>query len=480
MTEDTQPSRTNTRPTWLPSALIGGGLLVICLCGLLVAGATSGLLGQGLAQLGLSANPGPASTSPSRTPTLTQRPSLSPATSTAAGLSPDVIAAMDAIESQVSELRGLAPLAPTERRLIRPAELATLVKDQFLQDYTPSDALADSQLYALLGLVEPDFDLWDFYLQLYAEQVAGFYDDQDKIMYVVQGEGFDGPERLTYAHEFTHALQDQHFGLRDQLGYTESGCEQDSERCTGIQALIEGDATLLEDQWLRTYASQAEIDQILAFYSAYQTPVFDSAPAFLQATFTFPYTDGLTFVQWLYRQGSWAAVDAVYASPPLSSEVILHPERYGLDPPTRLAAPKSLADGLGPGWQMVNHGTFGELFIRQWLEAFIPSEAAAKAADGWAGDFYQLFRDDAGQTAMVFVATWDTIRDAQDASLAFRDYGDARFGDHHPTSTGYTWETDALSLVVDRQSNQTLVIVAPDPDASGQLQKGVDLPVRKQ
>jgi hypothetical protein len=481
VTEDTQPTQTNQRAPWLPPALLAGGLLAICLCGLVVASATSGLLGKGLTQFGLTARPTLGASSSPRSPTSTSRQSQASATSTPATLSPDVIAAMDTIESQVSELRGLSPLAPTQRRLVQPSDLTALVKDQFLQNYTQQDAQAETELYSLLGLVDPDFDMWDFYLRLYTEQVAGFYDDKDKVMYVVEGEGFNGPERLTYAHEYTHALQDQHFGLRDQLGYTEAGCQEDSERCAGIQALVEGDATLLEDQWLRTYATQDEIDQIMAFYSAYQTPVFDAAPGFLQYTFTFPYTDGLNFVQGLYRKGSWAAVDDAYASPPLSTEEILHPERYGIDPPTRLAEPRGVASSLGSGWKKVDSGTLGELFIREWLKAFLSEDTAAKAADGWAGDFYELFRNEAsGQTAMAFVAAWDTIRDAQDGSLAFRDYGDARFGDHHSTSTGYDWQTSAVSMTVDRQSSQTLLILAPNAQAANELQKALGLPVPKQ
>jgi hypothetical protein len=480
-TQTTQTDETEQRPAWLTPALIAGALLAICLCGLVVASSTSGLLGQGLAQLGLTARPTLAPSVSPETPTRTAHPSQTSATPTVSALAPDVVAAMDTIESQVSQLRGLSPLAPTERRLITSADLAALVKSEFLQDYTRQDAQAETDLYSQLGLVQPNFDMWDFYLKLYAEQVAGFYDDQDKIMYVVAGEVFDGPARLTYAHEYTHALQDQHFGLRENLGYTEAGCETDSERCAGIQALVEGDATLLEDQWLRTYASQDEIDQIMAFYSDYQTPVFDSAPAFVQDIFTFPYTDGLSFVQGLYRKGSWAAVDEAYGSPPLSSEQILHPDRYGIDPPIHLAEPKKLKDALGPGWKMVDRGTLGELFIREWLKAFLPEATAINAAAGWAGDLYAVFSDeDTGQTAVVFVADWDTIRDAQDASLALRDYGDARFGDHHSTATGYDWQTDALTMVVDRQSSQTLLVLAPDANAAGAIQKAVDIPVPPQ
>lgn len=51
-----------------------------------------------------------------------------------------------------------------------------------------------------------DFDLLTFYQELYSEQIAGYYDDEAKAMFVVKSAGFTGVERDTYAHEFTQML----------------------------------------------------------------------------------------------------------------------------------------------------------------------------------------------------------------------------------------------------------------------------------
>jgi hypothetical protein len=476
-----EPERT-PQPRWLTPALIAGGALAFCLCALVITSATSGLLKDELLRLGLGSA---LTTTPSaRVSTSTFPPTRTSgsasATTTPAQLSPEIRAAMDDIQSQVAQLRGLKPLDPVERQLISPADLKDQVESDFLSSYSQSDAENDSRVYALLGLLPPGFDLWDFYTQLYAEQVAGYYDDQDKIMYVVQGSSFDGPERLTYAHEYTHALQDQHFGLRDNLGYSESACQRDSERCAGIRALIEGDATQLEDQWLRNYATQQDVDQILAFYNTFQSPVYDSAPNFLQESFAFPYSQGLAFIQSLYRDGSWATVDAAYLNPPISTEQILHPQRYPADRPVNLAALDGLDAALGPDWTKIDDGTFGELFTRQVMEAFIPKDTAAKAAEGWGGDIYQaLAGSSSGETSLVLISIWDTIRDSQEAALALRDYGDARFGDHLSTGSSYRWDGGQTFAIVDRQSNQTLLILAPDQAAAEALQAAVPFPRRK-
>jgi hypothetical protein len=70
-------------------------------------------------------------------------------------------------------------------------------------------------ILSLLGLLPPDFDLKNFYNQLYSEQIAGFYDSETGEIYVVKGETFGISEKMTYAHEFTHVLQDQTFGFEE-------------------------------------------------------------------------------------------------------------------------------------------------------------------------------------------------------------------------------------------------------------------------
>ena len=62
-------------------------------------------------------------------------------------------------------------------------------------------------------------------------------------MFVVQGENFQGMERMNYSHEYTHALQDQNYDLRQELKVNEEYCKKNAEYCSAVQALFEGDAT---------------------------------------------------------------------------------------------------------------------------------------------------------------------------------------------------------------------------------------------
>ncbi len=141
---------------------------------------------------------------------------------------PELMNSVLQIESQVSQIRELNASEPFSRELISETELEQIVKDDFFADYTDEDARKDVIELSTLGLLPVGFDLKQLYTDLYSEQIAGFYDDEIKTMYVVQGSGFGGSEKLTYAHEFTHVLQDQVYGFDDKLEMSEESCKADS------------------------------------------------------------------------------------------------------------------------------------------------------------------------------------------------------------------------------------------------------------
>ena len=394
-------------------------------------------------------------------------------------LDADLLAQMAEIESQVTQLRGIMPSESVSRSLLTPDELREHVIHDFLGDYTQEDALQDVRLLYLLGLIEPGVDLWQLYADLFTEQIAGFYDTETDEMIVICGSGFGGVERLTYAHEYTHALQDQTYDIRDGLQYNNDACEADSERCFAIQALIEGDATLLQEQWLRTFAGDEDRADMLSFFADFDMPVLDSAPAYIQSELTFPYFWGLHFIRTLYLDGGWAAVDAAYQNPPLSSEQILHPERYPKDSPVDLISP-NVSDALNSGWEETVHDALGEWSTRMFLNEYLPIDEASLAAEGWGGDLLLFFyHEEDDVDALVLITQWDTMRDAHEFYAAFLDYGLSRYGDpERPSSTSARWMVDDGISYFERVSNQTLWILAPDEQTLDVLQKAIPLPLR--
>ncbi|MGB2896045.1 MAG: hypothetical protein WBB65_07775 [Anaerolineales bacterium] len=391
----------------------------------------------------------------------------------------EILSQMTEIESQVTQLRGLLPYKSVNCSLLTADQLRERVIQDFLGDYTQEEAIQDVRLLSLFGLLEPGIDLWQLYADLLNEQIAGFYDTENEDMTVICGSEFGGVERLTYAHEYTHVLQDQNYDIWDGLQYNNDACAADGERCFALQALLEGDATLLQEQWLRTFAGDEDRSDLLEFFAEYEMPVFKSAPAYIQSELTFPYFWGIHFVRSLYLEGGWAAVDAAYQNPPLSSEQILHPERYPKDSPVALVSP-STAEALNSEWQKPVHDVLGEWASLMLLNEYLPLDQASLATEGWGGDLLLFFyQEDAGAEALALITQWDTMRDAHEFSAAFQDYGLVRFGDPKVSSTtSAQWIYEKGFSYFERVSNQTLWILAPDEGTLDALQKAIPLPVQ--
>jgi hypothetical protein len=381
----------------------------------------------------------------------------------------EIAAQMDEIEGQVIDLRGLDRLDSVTRAVMSPEELRQRVMEDFFEDYTPEEAQDDAIELEAFGLLDRDFDLYNFYIDLYSEQIAGFYDDEEKAMYVVQGSAFGGPQRLTYAHEFVHALQDQHYNFDEGLNYNEEACEEDTERCAALQALIEGDASFTELQWYFSYATPQDQREILEFYNNYSSPIFDSAPSFFRESLLFPYSAGQDFVIYLYERGGWEAIEDAYRNPPFSTEQIMHPERYPNDQPIRVEL-TSLSGVLGENWREISNNVIGELYTYLILahgkdeNARLPEDEALRAASGWGGDNYLIYHNDTtGETVLAVQFVWDTEEDAGEFASAFRRHTSFRFGSISAEGEDFSaWQSSEGYTLFLGSGLETTWIFAPD------------------
>jgi hypothetical protein len=220
---------------------------------------------------------------------------------------------------------------------------------------------------------------------------------------------------VTLAHEFTHALQDQHFHL-DDLGLEDIS---DGDRALARLALIEGDATLLMTQWAARHLTLAEaLTMTLQGLDPAQQATLNGLPPILQRQLLFPYTDGLSFVSGIEANAGWGGVDAVYARPPASTEQILHPAKYVTDDePVALPIPNVLGT-LGTGWSQSLSDTLGELTIDVWLEPTAGAVAAKAAAAGWGGDRVAMFEGPNGAWLIAWSTAWDTPADTLEFTTA--------------------------------------------------------------
>ncbi|NPV67353.1 MAG: hypothetical protein HPY64_09445 [Anaerolineae bacterium] len=338
---------------------------------------------------------------------------------------PALIARLDHVEAATAILRDLEPLRPVTRAFLTRPELLDYLRRMLDDEYPPALARADALFYHAFDFMPPDTDLRAVQLAVLDEQIGGFYDPDLQAMFVISAaQEATAMTRILYAHEFTHALQDQHFDLV-ALGVDQAHFSAAPDAILARQALVEGDAMLLTEgyeAWLLRRSPAAAFD-LLGEALGVRTAALLAAPPITQAELLFPYTAGRDFAYALFmKAGGWAGVDAAYARPPDSTEQVLHPDRYlAGDAPLAVALPP-LEEALGPGWTLLWERTLGEFTLREHLRQRLPRATADSAAAGWGGDRYRLYVDADGRIVLALRLAWDTAADAAEFAAAYQGY----------------------------------------------------------
>ncbi len=387
-------------------------LLVLASLAVLVAG----LVDLAVSAHGPAGSPAASQTAPgSSAPT--GAPGSAPATPGTASPSPrDVATQIAEVESQVPALRDLQPTRTVPNRIIDEAELRRDMARLFDQENPAGEIAGQQALLERMGLLPPGYDLRSRYLDALGTGVAGYYDYRTRAMTIVQRSTAFGPvERLILAHEYTHALQDMHFGLPSVEGTDTT----QGDRSLARTALIEGDASLAMSQYAQRYLTVTDLLAVAAAASdPAQTQMLDGLPPLLRRQLEFPYVEGLGFVSALYEQGGWAAVDAAYAKPPDSTAQILHPALYlsGVQP-VGVTLPDVPA-ALGGGWKQSATDTVGEMAAGVWLSDVAGSATATSIASGWAGDRVASYDGPNGAWAVAWVTAWTSDTTASSFAAA--------------------------------------------------------------
>jgi hypothetical protein len=366
------------------------------------------------------------------------------------------------VEANVSEVRGLQPLEPIVPVVLTRDELRDRVEDEFAADTTPEESRADVLELSAFDFLEQDYDLYTAQIALQSEGILGYYDpDTSEFVVVTDGALLDPPAQWTHAHEFVHALQDQHYDLGAL-----SDDSLDSEQRAAVRALAEGEAELVQYLYLfeGDYFTQLEVDAIMNDPQRSDVGFLNDFPPVLVNNMAFPYTSGVDFVIDLYREGGFEAIDAAWANPPRSTEHILHPDRYRAGDAPQIVALAPLTDTLGVGWEMLDEDILGEFFLREYLDQQLPAATADQAAAGWGGDRYAVYWNEADDAlVMALRLVWDTAEDALEFAEVFPDYPTALYdAEAQPQPDGSVcWQGDDVICFL-QVDGESFVVRAPD------------------
>ena len=412
--------------------------------------------------------PGPTATSTPRvtltrgqTPGPTATPAAAPSpeatTLPAPTLAPEVLALLAEIERRVVEERGLNEAKEAQRRIVSKDELRRMLGEQFKEEEDLEEMEITQALLITVGLLEEGQDLRQLLIDLRAGQVAGQFNLETGELNIVSEGEFGILEEWTYAHEYAHALQQ---GTFDILHKRES-VEDDSEASAALTALIEGDATLLAALYTTKYLSFQELSRAAA--EAGDSEGLDEAPLVLRESLFFPYTAGVSFTVSLFQQGGWSAINQAYADPPVTTEQILHPEKYtAREGPLEVTLPE-IAPSLGEGWELADEETFGEFDLTLLLRLHISDGDAQRAAAGWGGDRYAFLRGPEGQAAFVDHIRWDTPQDAEEFFEAYEESLERQGAVVAGGDTALDASTDDRVHVLRLKVGETLLIIATEP-----------------
>lgn len=347
-------------------------------------------------------------------------PDGSPAAETpGATVDPDLGAQIDQVTAQIPPIRQLDPTRDVPYQFITRDDFRQNLLDTVFED-TPQEWIeAEERLLKRLGLVPQGQSLLDLILELYGAAVAAYYQPDNGSFYIIEREApFGATDKLTVAHEYAHALQDQQFGLEtSRIKDLTAG-----DAILAQLAVIEGDATLVSQQWLTNHLTDAErIELLQDALGDLDEDVLEGMPLILRRQLEFPYGEGLRFVDDIWRLGGFEAVNGALEDPPESTEQILHSDKYFDDEAPVEVTLDDVSSTLGDGWTRTYQQTIGELGIQVFVGGGerppvnipgLPVEwPQQEAAAGWGGDRLDMY-ENGDQWAIVWRQAWDTPEDA--------------------------------------------------------------------
>ena len=315
------------------------------------------------------------------------------------------------VERQVVAIRGLTFKTPVDYNVLTRAQIKATISGKLAEVFSEQEFADMTAALAVLGLLPENFPLRQKYIDLLGEQVAAFYDQHQHKLFMYEDASLENSQnRVVLAHELTHALQDQHFGLK-RLPLE---IKTNDDMAAAASALVEGEATLVMSEYMmKNLSLKALKDNVTASITQNMSEL-SSAPRYLREMLVFPYLRGQEFCSSLFGGGGYKAVSAAYETPPTSTAQILHPEKFFREPreePIAIEWAEVTVNGKKP----TADNTLGEMGTRIQIAQFTDDRTGEDAANGWRGDRYVCYESGKG---LAWKSVWASEADAADFAAA--------------------------------------------------------------
>lgn len=377
---------------------------------------------------------------------------------------------VDEILRFASKDTGLPIKHSVKRKLASREEVQKYIEDRMKDDEDARRLQRSEVVLKKFALLPEQFELRTFLVGLLKEQVAGFYDSKKKTVYLLD---WVEPEaqKSVLAHELTHALQDQNFGLEKWAkaakhlpAAPQSSNEgeaprtvrekhpgqdlMEDERMAARQAVSEGQAMVVlidymlapENESVRSHPAIA--DAVMAgMMSSGETPLYTKAPMFLKQLLLFPYQYGLKFeTEILAKSGTEAAFAGAFRNPPVDTRQILEPETYIRNEEIPLMPVPDFEGAAGKEYAKYDLSVMGEFDVLLLAKQYAGQEAAGTMSPKWRGGYYYAAlkpgtpktsgRDVTVPTssiALAYVSKWANAEAAEQFAAMYAGYLGRRY-----------------------------------------------------
>jgi hypothetical protein len=352
----------------------------------------------------------------------------------------ELFRSVDEILQFASQDTGLPIEHKVKRRLTKRDEVQSYIEKSMKDDKDAKRLERSSAVLKKFGLIPRDFDLSKFLVTMLREQVAGYYDAKTKTVNLLNWVDAE-QQKPVLAHELTHALQDQSFGIEKWMkGSTQNADNKkndpspadivNDEESSARQAVIEGQAMVVLMDYSLAPAGKTMLDapQIVEalkqgmLTGTADSPAFREAPIFLKEELTFPYRYGLDFTAALLEAGGKElAYAGAFKDPPKTTREIMEPKTYltheKLEPLKLIDMEKDFQ-----GYDPFDIGAMGEFDVDVLVEQYAGRDEATAIYPEWRGGYYFAGKpkgDKSAPIGVLYVSRWSSAAKAAEFAAVY-------------------------------------------------------------
>ena len=418
----------------------------------------------------------------------------------------ELFRSVDEILQFASKDSSLPIKQPVKRTLTSRDQVVAYITKHMSEDEDAQRLRRSELVLKKFGLLPRDFDLQTFLLALLREQVAGYYDPKTKTVNLLDWVDVE-QQRPVLAHELTHALQDQSFGLEkwmkagagDLAGNSKDPTPADienDETAAARQAVVEGQAmVVLVDYMLEpTGQSLKDSPQIVEalkqgmLVGTADSIQFHNAPLYLKEALTFPYRYGIDFVaDVLAKSGKEKAFAGIFANPPRTTREIMEPKTYlsreHLEPMRLPEFPR-----IFKSYDLFDSGAVGEFDVAVLIDQYAGSKTSHDLYPHWRGGYYYAARPKSnadGTLGLLYVSRWSSPEKSGEFAAIYARSLEKRYRRAHQkgenqvkdldileTLTGrHTWATEDGPVVIDVQGDTVMVSESLDEEVTKKMEQ---------